>query len=477
MTSPLDPEDWKSFRTAAHRMLDDALEKMQSASQGRVWTPFPEEMKEALKTAVPRAGIGTNEVGKKLAELLPFGVGNTHPRFFGWVHGSGSPGCILAAMTEAAMNANLGGRDHGPVYVEKQVIEWCRQLMGFPESASGLIVSGTSMATIIALKIARDQAVGKNARTVGIIPGLTGYASEQAHSCIGRAFDLLGLGTDSLRKIPCDQSFRMDLGALKKTICMDREKGLTPFVIIGSAGSVNVGAIDPLDTLADLAATENLWYHVDGAFGATAALCPELKPKLKGMERADSLGFDFHKWLHVNYDAGCVLVRSRDKHLGSFCGRPEYLGDNERGLAAGAPWPVDFGPELSRGFRALKVWSHLLEHGTDRLGRAIVRNCEQARYLQRRIEEKDTLELLAPVHLNIVCFRCLSEKECDLNRLNSEIVTTLQMSGIAAPSTTVLNGRLAIRVNLTNHRTEFSDLDLLLSEVEKAARVFERTPG
>ena len=467
MTSLLDPEDWNTFRKTAHQVLDKALDKMQSSSEGRVWTPFPETMKNELKTDVPREGIGAAEVSEKLSDLLPYGVGNTHPRFFGWVHGSGTPGGILAAMVEAAINANLGGRDHGPVYIERQVIEWCRQLMGFPESASGLIVSGTSMATIIALKVARDQKLGAEARKKGALPGLTGYASEQAHSCMERAFDLLGIGSDSLRKIPCDDSFRMDLQALNKSIYSDRERGLTPFVIIGSAGSVNVGAIDNLDGLATIAADSKLWLHVDGAFGATAVLCPEIKPLLKGLERADSLGFDFHKWLHVNYDAGCVLIRSKEKHLDSFRGRPEYLGGSERGLAAGNPWPVDFGPELSRGFRALKIWSQLLEHGTDRLGKAICRNCEQARYLEQMINSSKALELLAPVNLNIVCFRYLFKPGCDQDMLNKEIVTRLQERGVAAPSTTVLNGTLAIRINLTNHRTTFQDLELLVSEVVK----------
>ena len=468
----LDPENWDSFRSTAHRMLDKAIDKMQSCREGRVWTPFPQLLKDELDMDLPEVGIGLASLEEKILSLLPYGVGNTHPRFFGWVHGAGNPGGILAEIAGTAMNANLGGRDHGPIYVERQVLKWCRELMGFPEQASGLIVSGTSVATIIALKVARDQRLGFDCRETGIArPGIVGYASAQAHACVGRAFDLLGLGSSALRKIPCDSSFRMDLIALQEAILQDRKDGLTPFVIIGTAGSVNVGAIDDLNGLADIAAREKLWFHIDGAFGATAILSREISPRLKGIERADSLAFDFHKWLHVNYDAGCVLVRSAATHLQSFCGRPEYLADAGQGLAAGAPWPVDFGPELSRGFRALKVWAHLLEHGTEKLAAAITMNCSQARYLGKKIVDSGQFKLLAPVTLNIVCFRYEPEGKIKLDELNTRIVTELQLGGIAVPSTTRLSGKTAIRVNLTNHRTEREDLDLLLTE---AARIGER---
>ena len=471
----LDPQDWSALRSTAHRILDKAIDKMQSSREGRVWTPFPQALKDELDMEIPQTGIGLDSLEEKLLSLLPYGVGNTHPRFFGWVHGAGNPGGILAEIAGTAMNANLGGRDHGPIYVEKQVLKWCRELMGFPEQSSGLIVSGTSMATIIALKVARDQRLGPECRITGISqPKIVGYASAQTHSCVDRAFDLLGLGSDALRKIPCDSSFRMDTAALQEAIKKDREDGLIPFVIVGTAGSVNVGAIDDLDQLADLAAGEKLWFHIDGAFGATAILSREIRTRLRGIERADSLAFDFHKWLHVNYDAGCVLVRSAEEHLQSFCGRPDYLAGAGRGLAAGTPWPVDFGPELSRGFRALKVWAHLLEHGTEKLAAAITMNCAQARYLGKKVSESDRFKLLAPVMLNIVCFSYEPEGNVNLDKLNGKIVERLQASGIAAPSTTRLNGQTAIRVNITNHRTEFEDLDLLLTEAGRIGQRLEK---
>jgi aromatic-L-amino-acid/L-tryptophan decarboxylase len=261
-----------------------------------------------------------------------------------------------------------------------------------------------------------------------------------------------------------DDDCRIDPTALRERIAQDRAAGARPFCVIGTAGTVNTGAIDHLAKLADICAQENLWLHVDGAFGALIALSDTLKPRLAGIERADSLAFDFHKWLHVPYGAGCVLVRRGDLHRATFAMTPDYLQRNARGLAGGDPWFCDYGPELSRSFRALKVWFTLKEHGVRRLAGAIERNCAQAQYLGERIRREARLELLAPVALNIVCFRFRGPglEDAELDRLNAEIVADLQESGVAAPSTTTLGGRTVIRVCLTNHRTRQSDLDILL---------------
>jgi glutamate/tyrosine decarboxylase-like PLP-dependent enzyme len=368
------------------------------------------------------------------------------------------------------MNANLGGRDHGAIYVERQVIDWCRELFEMPAEASGLLVSGTSMATLIGLAVARHRHAGGDVRAEGLaaLPArLVGYASSEAHSSVARAFELLGLGRHALRSIPAGADFRIDTGDLGRAIAADPRLGLKPFCIVGTAGTVNTGAVDDLATLADIAQAEGLWLHVDGAFGALAVLSPEHRPLLAGLERADSLAFDFHKWLHVPYDAGCILVRRGDLHHAAFAFHAGYLEPAARGLAGGEPWPCEFGPELSRGFRALKVWFTLQEHGTRRLGAAIADNCRQAVYLATRILEEPRLQMLAPVALNIVCFRFRApERDARAtDRLNAEIVADLQESGIAAPSTARLPKGLAIRVNLTNHRTADADLDLLLEAV------------
>ncbi len=461
MTDTLDPENWTQTRAAAHRMLDAALDKMEHATEGPVWQPLPDDLKQALQAPLPQQGAGVAAMQARAQTLLPYGVGNTHPRFFGWVHGAGAASGLIADIAASAMNANLGGRDHGAIYVEKQVVNWVRQMFGFPDAASGLVVSGTSMATIIALKVAREAALGLATRSDGVgAHRLVGYASSQAHNCVARAFDLLGLGAGALRSVPVNAAYEMDLLALAEMIAQDRADGLQPFLLVGTAGSVNVGAFDDLEALADLADKQDMWLHVDGAFGAAGVLSETLRPRLKGIGRADSLAFDFHKWLHVNYDAGFVLVRDGAAHLAAFSSRPDYLQAAKRGLAAGNPWPVECGPELSRGFRALKIWAQLVEHGTDRLGAMISKNCAQARYLARLVQEHPALTLLAPVASSIVCFRY-----GDSDAVNGEIVMQLQESGIAAPSVTTLDGQTVIRVNITNHRTRNSDLDLLVDEV------------
>ena len=357
------------------------------------------------------------------------------------------------------MNVNAGGRDHvGPV-VEKQVLKWCLEIMGMPKDGSGLIVSGTSIATIIAMKVARDQKI-KNSRKKGIIQGqLVGYTSEQSHSCIKQAFDVLGLGTEA---------FEIDLDSLKKLISKDREMGFTPLCVVGTAGAVNMGAIDDLEGIASIAKSENLWFHVDGAFGAAGLLGKLAHDRLSGISQADSLAFDFHKWFQVNYEAGCVLFKDNMTHRASFSDRAEYLRGSERGLAGGDFWAVDYGPELSRGFRALKVWAHLKEHGVEALGNSIDRNIRLAQYLEKRVKNEDLLVSLAPTPLNINCFRFVPNLNLDdakLDALNEEIVILIQERGIAVPSTTKINNQLAIRINITNHRTQESDLDILVQAI------------
>jgi aromatic-L-amino-acid decarboxylase len=252
----------------------------------------------------------------------------------------------------------------------------------------------------------------------------------------------------------------MNLAALERMIESDREAGYTPFLIVGAAGTVDTGAIDDLDGLAVIASEQRIWLHVDGAYGALGILSPDIAPRLAGIEAADSLAFDFHKWGQVPYDAGFVMVRDGELHRKAFASAAAYLERDTRGLAAGSPWPCDLGPDLSRGFRALKTWFTLKVHGLEALGQTIGRTCELARYLEQKIAESKELELLAPVSLNIVCFRyrCL-----EADRVNARIVVDLQESGVAAPSTTRIHGDVAIRAAITNHRTDRRDIDALVS--------------
>ena len=462
----LDPVDWAAFRAQAHLMLDDMLGYIEKIRERPVWQPIPAEVRARFHSSAPRVGEELAQVHAEfMQDVLPYAQGNVHPGFMGWVNGGGTPVGVVAEMLAAGLNANLGGRDHIPVEVERQVTAWVREIFGFPQGATGLFVTGTSMANLIAVLIARDAALGFEVRASGVAAQprrLTAYTSNAVHGCVPKAMDIAGLGSDALRMIPTDSHFHIDLAALAEAIQRDREAGFTPFLVVGTAGTVNTGAVDDLAGLADLCQREKLWFHVDGAFGALARLAPDIAPKLDGIERADSVAFDFHKWGQAPYDAGFILVRDGEAHKNAFTLPAAYLQRAERGLAAGSPWPSDFGPDLSRGFRALKVWFTLKVYGIDALGASISRCCVLARALEERIAATPELELMAPVELNIVCFRYRAE---DTNRVNDAIVVALQESGIVAPSTTRIAGRTAIRAAIVNHRTSRAEIDALVDGV------------
>ena len=392
--------------------------------------------------------------------VLPYATGNVHPGFMGWVHGGGTVEGMLAEMLAGGLNANLGGRDHMPIEVERQVLHWVRELFHFPDGASGLFVTGTSMANLLSVLVARHARLGRAVRRKGVGAGLRGYAAQTAHRCIGQAFDLSGLGTNALCLVPGDGNSRIDIVPLENAIRRDRDAGLTPFMLVGTAGTVDTGAIDDLSALAALAKREGLWFHVDGAFGALGMLSDKIGPRLKGIESADSIAFDFHKWGQVPYDAGFFLVRDGQAHKDTFANPAAYLRREARGLAGGEHWPCDFGPDLSRGFRALKTWFTIKAHGRAKLARMIEKSCALAKALEARILAEPRLELLSRTELNIVCFRYRAADEA-----NAAIVGDLQESGIAAPSATTIGGKLAIRVALVNHRTEMRDLEAMLQAV------------
>ena len=442
-------------------MLDDMLDYLQDIRKRPVWQPIPKEVRSLFRQGMPQKQTDLSAAHEIfMHDILPFAVGNAHPRFMGWVHGGGTAVGMLAEMLAAGLNANLGGRDQIPIEVERQVSEWIRALFGFPDSATGLFVTGTSMANLIGVLVARTAAMGSSVRQQGTSGHrLVGYASVSAHESVAKAFDISGLGTNALRKIPVNSHYQMDTSALAIAIAADREAGLVPFLVVGTAGTVDVGAVDDLDHIANIARSSGLWLHVDGAFGALAMLAPDIAPCLRGITRADSIAFDFHKLGQVPYDAGFILVLDGVLHRNTFATQAAYLKRETRGMAAGSPWPCDFGPDLSRGFRALKTWFTIKVYGTEKLGQMISRTCQLAQYLKKRIDETPELELLAPVALNIVCFRYRCE---DSNRVNANLVVRLQESGICAPSTTTLNGRLAIRVAIVNHRTTHDDIDVLI---------------
>ena len=460
----LDPEDWNELRSLGHRMLDDMLDYIEHVRERPVWQPIPQAARERFRVSLPLAPSDPQNAYEEFSHYVaPYATGNVHPGFMGWVHGGGTAIGMLAEMLAAGLNANLGGRDHMPVEVERQIVAWVREMFGFPEGASGLFVTGTSMANLLAIVIARNAALGGEVRRDGISANggkLRAYTSESAHICISQAMETAGLGSGALRKIPVDSLFRMDLPALRNAIAQDRASGLQPFAVIATAGTVDTGAIDDLSAIADICRDEKIRFHIDGAFGALAIWSPKLAPLLKGIERADSIAFDFHKWGQVPYDAGFLLVRDGELHRQTFASPAAYLRRETRGLAAGSPWFNEYGPDLSRGFRALKTWFTIKTYGTERLGAVIARSCEVAKYLEQRVRREPQLELLAPAQLNIVCFRFSAD-----DAVNAAIVADIHESGIAAPSTTTINGKMTIRAAFVNHRTQNRDADALVDAV------------
>jgi glutamate/tyrosine decarboxylase-like PLP-dependent enzyme len=321
--------------------------------------------------------------------------------------------------------------------------------------------------------VARNTKAGYDLRKKGLgtcPQKMVLYASEEAHSSLQKAVELLGLGSDSLRKVKVNNALQMDLQELKAVIQKDREDGHLPFSVIGAAGTINTGAIDDLNAMADICQEERLWFHVDGAFGAWTAIAPRSRHLVAGMERADSLALDLHKWMNLPYAIGCILVRNEKDHRKAFSLTPTYLthGEGDRGFTGiDTYWVSDYSYELSRGFPALKAWMTIKETGIRKYGRIIQKNIDQAHYLADLVEVEPSLELALPVSLNVVCFRytCTGLDDEMLDDLNKQIEIELQEQGIAVPSIVVINDKKYLHVAITNHRSRWEDFDLLVYEV------------
>jgi len=475
----LDPGEWHSLRALAHRMVDDMLDYTETLREQPAWQHMPGEAKNRFRSPLPLAPQPAEEVYEEfLTYVLPYATGNVHPRFWGWVIGTGTAYGALAEFLAAIMNPNAGGLDHSAVHVERQVINWLKEMLGYPGTASGVLTSGCSAANLIGLAVARSAKAGFDLRHEGLVAApepMVLYASQEAHSSVQKAVELLGLGSDALHLVAVNDAFQIDLDALCAAIAHDREAGRLPFCVVGAAGTTNTGAIDDLQALAEICAEEDLWLHVDGAFGAWAALSPDARHLVAGMERADSLAFDLHKWMYMPYEIGCVLVADERAHRQAFSLTPAYLahGEGGGGLTGGElPWFSDYSFQLSRGFRALKAWMSIKEHGARRYGRLIQQNIDQAHYLADLIEAAPELELVAPVPLNVVCFCYVSPRLDDaaLDELNKGIVIALQESGAAVPSGTVLRGRYVLHVANVNHRSRREDFDLFVREVVRLGK-------
>lgn len=467
----LDPENWDEIRALGHQMIDDLVDYWKGIREEPIWKPIPEEVKSTFSQTIPLSPTKPTAVYEEFKKnIFAYNKGNVHPRFFAWIQGTGNPMGVWGDLLASGMNPNVAIGEHAPMYVDQQVVNWCKEMMGFPKESSGILVSGGSMANITALTVARNSFNGLKLRRKGLqdFPSkMRIYCSVETHSCIQKAAEIIGLGTDSVVKIAVNSHFEMLSEALEEQIKGDLEEGLTPFCIVGTSGTVNTGAIDPMDELLKISKAYGLWFHVDGAYGALCKLDPIYSDRLKAIEQADSLAFDLHKWLYVPYEVGCTLIRDKAKHRDSFSVNPNYLVQETRGLAGGLDSINNYGFELSRGFKALKVWMSLKEQGLEKYKKMIAQNNRQAEYLGRLVEENPDLELTAPVSMSITCFRMHREghTENQLRDLNREVLIRLQEQGIAAPSSTMLNGKFTLRVANVNQRARFEDMDLLINEV------------
>ncbi len=466
----LDPDDWEGARALAHRIIDDSIGHLSRLRERPVWQEMPAHVRAAYLTQVPDQPTPLENVYGQLTEnLMPYPMGNIHPRFWGWYMGAGNFTGALGDFLAAIEGSNLGGGNTAAAQLDRQVVSWLKEMMGFPASASGTLTSGGSMANMVGLTVARNAMAGIDVRTEGItsLPQpLRYYASDQVHSCHQKAMETLGLGSRALALVPSDGNFRMDISALERMIAEDRAAGMRPACVIGTVGTTNTGSIDDLKAIGEVCRREGIWFHIDGCIGALIKIAPEHGFMVDGIESADSLALDPHKWLHTPFEAGCALVRDRNLHFSTFALHGDYLEEKPRGVASGE-YLFDYGFELSRGFKALKIWMSLKEQGVAKFGRLIDQNIAQGAYLTALIAKERKLELMAPTVINIACFRYRIEgaDEAAHRALNTEIMLHMQEEGTAVVTDTTIHGRHCLRAAVNNHRTRRQDLDLLVSEM------------
>jgi len=391
-----------------------------------------------------------------------------HPGFMAYVSGSGTVPGAAADLLAAALNPNVGGWSLAPAAseLELHLTRWLAERFGLPAGAAGLMTSGGASSNLTALKAARDARTPGDVRRHGTggLP-LVLYASAEAHATIAEAADILGLGERAVRSIPTDAAYRMRTDELERALAADLAAGMLPFAVVATAGTTATGAVDPLPAVADICQMHGLWMHVDAAYGGAAVLAPELRPLLSGIERADSIAFDPHKWLYTPQSSACLLVRDPADLLRSFSIDVAYVREDAtlsgRGLNIG-----ELGPQWSRAFLALKVWLSLAAHGTDAYARRIAHDVELACYLDERVRAHPDLEPMCPVVLSIACFRYAPAgaglDDAALNRLNERLMIEIRRDGHTFPSNAELDGRYCLRACLVNHRTEAGDIDALV---------------
>jgi aromatic-L-amino-acid decarboxylase len=470
------PHDWTpdEIRRIGYRVADLIADHLSALPDEPVFRPVPRELAQSfLTTPPPQDPVSPDEVLRRFQETIePYPFGNGHPRFWGWVN---SPPAVMGVFAEAlaaAMNPSCAGGNHAAIYVEHQVLNWFREMLGFPAASGGLLVSGGSMATMTALAVARHVKSGVDVRANGLRDApapFAFYMSSEAHSCARKAIELLGFGSAAIRTIAAGDDYRMDVRALESAIAGDVARGVRPIAVIATGGSTNTGAIDDLAAIAAICRLHDVWMHVDAAYGGPAVLTREYAGALRGIAEADSVALDPHKWLFVPVEAGLVLVRDADAMRSTFSLVPPYIRQSgSAGDVYGLPWFSEYGFQQTRGFRALKVWMTLQQFGMSGLKAAVEENIALAGYLADCVRSAADLELMAPPSLSIVCFRFIGERSRDeaaVTAVNRALLERLQLGGEAFLTSTELRGRYTLRACIVNHRSRREDVDRMLSAV------------
>jgi aromatic-L-amino-acid decarboxylase len=481
-----DPKRARAFTDGAADIWQELLERLPTERVARHWTA--PQVREAVTMPVPDEPMGDEALLAYLREVVfEWSAFLGHPRFMAYVSGTGTVPGVAADLLAAGVNQNVGGWMLSPsaTEIEQHLCRWfAREVFGLPEGSGGEITSGGAMANFIALKTARDHRAGWDVRNegVGAGPPLGLYLSSETHVVSDRAADMLGIGWGNVRHIPVE-GYRMRVDELRAQIAADRAAGIQPFAVVGTAGTVSTGVVDPLDDLADVCAEEGLWFHVDGAYGGPAMLADDLRPQFAGIERADSIAFDPHKWLYTPHSGGCVLVRDFEHLRESFDAYASYTVQDKDATGHG----IDFGrhgPLFSRSAWALKVWVSLLAYGRIAYGRRISHDAALARYLGGRVEERDDFELMAPVGLSITCFRyappglpdgdaSAGAREAYLSELNQHVMTEVQLDGRVFFSNAILDDRFVLRTCVVNFRTEADDMDAALDVAAEIGAAYD----
>jgi len=474
----------EEIKRVGYQVIDLIAAYLDHLPDRPVFRPVPESLAhQFLSTPAPVTGVDPDRILAEFRDTVAaYPFGNGHPRFWAWVN---SPPVVIGVLAEAlaaAMNPSCAGGNHAAIYVERQVLNWFKEMLGFPAASMGLLVSGGSMASLTALAVARHAKAGFDVRREGLRgtgPRLMLYLSEEGHGCMRKAAELMGIGNDNVRTVAVDADLRMRVDDLQAQIAADLAAGHRPFAVAASAGTVNTGAIDPLTDIAEVCRRDGLWFHVDGAYGAPAILTRQYRDALTPMALADSVALDPHKWLSIPVEAGLVLVKDAQAMRDTFSLVPPYLRtDGNLAGVGGLPWFSEYGLQQTRGFRGLKIWMALKHYGSSGYARMIEEQIALARYLHDRVTATPDLEAVAAPGLSIVCFRYAppavrgnSEK---LDSVNKLLLERIQLSGEAFLSSTVVRGAFVLRACIVNYLTRRSDLDFLLELVLREGRTLAR---